>query len=531
MSTPEAKTRTSRMVIARRVTQGAFLLLFLFLFLQTEQKGADSLGYPVKLFLDFDPLLFITTLLSSHATVAAFWFSMVLLALTAVLGRVFCGWVCPLGTLNNMVGALRRWPARPKARNWFRLKYYLLVGLLVSSVFTLQLTGILDPLSLTVRSFSLGLYPAFNKACNAALDAAYRLDVKSLTAVADAVGGLLKKGLLSFQQPYFLQGTLMALLLLGILALNLVERRFWCRYLCPLGALLGLASRYALLKKSTSEGCNGCGLCDFNCQGNAHPAKQESWMPTECLYCWNCDDVCPSNGVSFGFSARPAPATVDLGRRRVMASAASGVAAVALLRTSPVFKPGREKALLIRPPGALAEEKFLEKCVKCGECMKVCTTGGLQPTLLEAGLEGIWSPVLVPRIGYCEYHCTLCGQVCPTGAIRRLSQEEKARVKIGLAMIDKSRCLPYAHARPCIVCEEVCPTPKKAVWFEKATVTDREGTPVEVKQPRVDLDLCIGCGICEAKCPVLDRPAIYVTSIGESRSETNQLLLSGSGPY
>jgi ferredoxin len=174
----------------------------------------------------------------------------------------------------------------------------------------------------------------------------------------------------------------------------------------------------------------------------------------------------------------------------------------------------------------VAEKEFLRRCVKCGECMKVCLTNGLQPTLWEAGAEGIWSPMLVPRIGYCEYRCTLCGQVCPTGAIRRLSPEEKAGVRIGLAMIDPGRCLPYAHARSCIVCEEVCPTPKKAIWFETTAVKDRDGRTLSVKQPHVDLSLCIGCGICEAKCPVLGRPAITVSSVGESRSRDNQLLLS-----
>ena len=145
--------------------------------------------------------------------------------------------------------------------------------------------------------------------------------------------------------------------------------------------------------------------------------------------------------------------------------------------------------------------------------------------LLEADLEGIWSPVLIPRIGHCEYRCTLCGQVCPTGAIKKLALEEKAKVKIGLAMIDKGRCLPFAHATPCIVCEEVCPTSKKAIWFEPVRVTNRAGQELILKQPHVDLELCIGCGICEAKCPVLGQPAITVSSVGESRSKDNQLLL------
>ncbi len=205
----------------------------------------------------------------------------------------------------------------------------------------------------------------------------------------------------------------------------------------------------------------------------------------------------------------------------------SGMAAVPLVRITGINKQaGTAEPKLIRPPGSLAEKQFLSKCVKCGECMKVCITNGLQPTLLEAGLEGIWSPILVPRIGYCEYRCTLCGQVCPTGAIKKLELPEKEKTKIGLAMIDKGRCLPYAHATPCIVCQEVCPTPQKAIWLEKAKVINKDGKVLNLNQPHVDLDLCIGCGLCEAKCPILGQPAIYVTSIGESRSKDNQLLLS-----
>lgn len=348
--------------------------------------------------------------------------------------------------------------------------------------------------------------------------------------MSEAVYGALKKTALPFQQPFFRQSVFIGSLFLIVLGLNLVERRFWCRSLCPLGALLGLFSRFSLLKRSVSEGCTSCGACAAVCQGAAAPDKKEEWRNVECSYCSNCDDVCPHNAVSFGFRGHKAAAAMDLGRRRVVTSLAAGIVAVPLLRVSPLSKPGSAPPQLIRPPGALAEKEFLKRCVKCGECMKVCITNGLQPTLLEAGLEGIWSPVLVPTIGYCEYRCTLCGQVCPTGAIKRLKPEEKAKVRIGAAMIDKGRCLPYAHGRPCIVCEELCPTPKKAIWLEKVTVKDRRGRKLVVEQPHIDLELCIGCGICETKCPVLGKPAVYVTSVGESRSKENQLLL-GSGPY
>jgi polyferredoxin len=509
----------------RRLSQGVFLLLFLFLFIQTESKGADELGYPVKIFLNFDPLILITTIFSAHTAAKAFFLSLATVAATIILGRVFCGWVCPMGTLNNLVGSLKRRRLLAPSVNWYRIKYYILFFLLVSSVFTMQLAGILDPLSLLIRSLSVGIFPAFNYGVRAFFDAVYAGDPKGIVDISEAVYSVLRKTVLSFQQPFYQQGAFIGFLFLMVLGLNLIKERFWCRYLCPLGALLGILSRFSLLRRSVSEGCTSCGACDSVCQGGASPDKKDDWRDTECLYCLNCDDVCPQNAVSFGLSEKKKAAAMDLGRRRVFISLLAGVVTVPMLRQVALSKEGYSNPLLIRPPGALEEKEFLKRCVKCGECMKVCITNGLQPTLFEAGLEGIWSPVLLPRLGYCEYRCTLCGQVCPTGAIKRLDLKEKAKVKIGLAMIDKGRCLPHAHATPCIVCEEVCPTPKKAIWFETVRVKSRSGKEIIVQLPRVDLDLCVGCGICETKCPVGSRPAIYVTSVGESRSKANQLLM------
>jgi len=508
----------------RRITQGLFLLFFIFLFLQTESKGNDELGYPAKIFLDFDPLIFVATAFSAHSVLKqAFYLSILVIVSTILLGRVFCGWVCPLGTLNNMVSALNK--RHTAGREWHRFKYYILLFILTSSVFTLQLVGIFDPISLLIRSLSLSIYPLFNYSVRALFDGIYTLNPPVVVDLSESVYSFLKKGILSFEQPFFRQGAFIGLLFLLVLGLNLIERRFWCRYLCPLGAFLGILSRYSLLSRSVSEGCDSCGACETLCQGGSSPSGKEAWRKTECLYCLNCDDICPHNAVSFGFGKKRQTPALNLGRRKIIASVLAGALSVPLLRTVP-YKSGSLHERLIRPPGAVEEKEFLRRCVKCGECMKVCITNGLQPTLFEAGLEGIWSPILVPRIGYCEYRCTLCGQVCPTGAIRRLTLEEKMKVKIGLAMIDKGRCLPYAHNTPCIVCEEVCPTPKKAIWLVEAKVKDREGRTILLKQPLVDLELCIGCGICETKCPIEGRPAIYVTNAGESRSKENKLLLT-----
>ena len=186
---------------------------------------------------------------------------------------------------------------------------------------------------------------------------------------------------------------------------------------------------------------------------------------------------------------------------------------------------------LIRPPGALAEKEFLNRCVRCGECMKVCIGNALQPTFIEAGFEGMFTPKVLPRLGYCEFNCTLCGQVCPTGAIAELSVSEKHLVKIGHAFFDKNLCLPFAKGMPCIVCEEHCPTPDKAIKFREVVVVNDQGQQVTVKQPYIVDALCIGCGICENKCPIPGQAAVRITSAGEHREADHALPSADNSSY
>jgi len=224
---------------------------------------------------------------------------------------------------------------------------------------------------------------------------------------------------------------------------------------------------------------------------------------------------------------KPAAGQLDTSKRALLASGLVGIGGIALARMTPVSQQKTYNPALIRPPGARAERDFLQRCIQCGLCMKVCPTNGLQPTLLEAGIEGMWTPRLVPRIGYCEYACNLCGQVCPTEAIAPLPIEEKREVKIGLATFDTTRCLPYAYNRTCLVCEEHCPVPTKAIYFTEKEVRMRDGSTEVIKQPHVDADKCIGCGNCESVCVFKDLPAVRVTSANESRHPDNQPMLAG----
>jgi MauM/NapG family ferredoxin protein len=264
-----------------------------------------------------------------------------------------------------------------------------------------------------------------------------------------------------------------------------------------------------------NEACTSCGICAKNCPtGTIDKKDGYSSDPAECVYCFDCAADCPVEAISFTrqkhFLKSAKGHEYDPNRRHVLVSFIGAVAGVSLAGIETIRR--RQPERMIRPPGATLTN-FTSVCMRCGECVRVCPTQGLQPSLLEGGWQNIFTPRLVPRLGYCSFSCNACSQVCPTGAIPPLTLEEKKQIPIGLASIDTNRCLPWAYNTICSVCEETCPLAEKAIRLEDAEATNAEGERIIIKRPYVVSDLCIGCGVCEYHCPAGGEAAIQVETL------------------
>ncbi len=489
--------------ILRSAVQASALALFLFLFLRTVRVGLPP--QVDSLFLRFDPLAMLAGLLSAKAYVAGMALALLTVVLTVLLGRVWCGWICPLGTTLDLFHP-RRWknkqPGIPESPRG--IKHFLLITILSSALLGSLWLSFLDPLTIMIRTLTEAVYPALDRIVLAMEEILYT--VPALRDPVSALDRTLRPALLPADPAFTAGGVLIAAFFLGIIALNALAPRFWCRYLCPLGSLLGLISKIAIFRREVKPAsCSECGACARICPtGTIQPEKANASDPAECTMCMDCVSVCPRAGQSFPAHLRPAAwNSYDPGRRQALAAIGAAVGGVALLRTDQYLR--RDLPHLIRPPGA-EENDLLSKCIRCGECVRICPTGVLHPSVAEAGVEGFWTPVLIPRAGFCQYSCNACGQVCPVEAIPKLSLEAKHQRVIGAAYVDKNRCIAWSDHEECLVCEEMCPLPQKAITVDYSEFSG--GAPV------VDRTLCIGCGICEYKCPVNGEAAIRVYAPG-----------------
>ncbi len=572
----------------RRISQIFFFILFIwFCIVNTLGDSFWQLrGWPVNLFLQLDPLTAIATVLSSHTLYAKLLWALLTIVLTIIIGRFFCSWLCPFGSLHHFVSYLAHGNKKTSEKirlNRYRktqsIKYIILIIFLIMAAFPLGSrslqTGLLDPIPLFSRSINLFLLPILD----------------SLTQITAA------KRL--YEGAWIIMAVFISLTLL-----NLVIPRFFCRFICPLGAFMGVISRFALFRIGHNENkCHECRRCERSCEGGCEPAGEIHH--SECVLCFNCLDDCDHDTISYQTEKSSAGEITapDISRRAFLTSIGSGVFMIPAVRLSGLTGPNWTHSV-IRPPGAIEEKKFFERCLKCGQCMRICPTNVIQPGGLNAGIENLWTPVLNFRTGTsgCQYNCVACGQSCPTAAIRPITLEEKhgkdkfkkrGHIRIGTAFFDRSRCLPWAMNLPCIVCQENCPVSPKAIYtdeyfspvrngihkikkasgkyielenanlqtgsystgdyyltFEnkkykilendsnkiKIAVPFSKGTgqtiniQVRLQRPYMDIKKCTGCGICEHECPVHGLKAVRVSAEGESRSPEKRLILKRNIP-
>lgn len=595
---------------ARFLVRGLSLALFLWLLLPLSWPLAEG-ALPPDLYLRLDPLVAAFIPVTAREWLPRLWPGVAVIVSAALFGRLFCGWLCPMGVTLDLARFAGRHAAGVKARltarseshaeacheshpeshgdfhsrarsrpgtperagrftvpSGLRRTKYLILALMAGAAFAganFAFWG--SPIALVTRFWGLLVHPVLLLWQDAALNAGRPLfDAAGLDGLAYVTVKLRR-----FDSLYFVLGFFFCLFLL-----ERVRPRFWCRYLCPAGALLGLFARVAPWRRR-ARGCVACGFCEKGCPQGAIAPGGAVCEHGECIACQGCVDACPSGGVRFGIAggdetvrhyAGGESAAVDIGRengasvpenglendrsdsadagqrtsqlsRRAYAQGHGGISgahetvslpsrrafvgaaaagtvlasvqysgAASLLRLparGSLWSPG-----LIRPPASLPEPVFLDRCVRCGACMKVCPTNGLQPAWFAAGTEGMFSPLLVPRIGPCEPECNACGAVCPTGAIRPVPLAEKKQAKIGTAVVNPRRCLAWAEGRRCMVCQEVCPYGAvKIVSVPGARV------PAPVMRP----ERCFGCGFCEEHCPTR-LPSIVVEPLNALRLET-----------
>ncbi len=513
----------------RKIAQTFNLLFFVILLVLTTYPLHSFLTADV--YLQMDPLIFSVGSIASRSWLS-FWLVFVLLCfLTVILGRFFCGWICPLGiTLDSTDALLRSGGVRIQAGRENRFKpheslrparWLILSFITGASVCGLSLLFAVSPLSLITRFYGMVLYPII---CLLA-DTGLTLIRPSLDTIGLEQFSYAKIPVPRYSLQWFTVFYLAAIFLCGLLT-----PRFWCRYLCPSGAIFSLLAIKPVWRRRVNEKCIQCGACRQKCPMAAIPEDPLQTDHNACIVCQKCSRNCPAAAIRFSFrKIIPAltvatSATFSTGRRKLIFAGLGGIctAGISITDLTNVYGRGERNdnpgTGQIRPPGAVSEARFLSLCIRCGTCMKACPTNTLQPLGISEGLAPFFSPRITPLRGPCEPDCNICGQVCPTGAIRSLSKAEKMWAKVGSARVIRDKCLAWELNRKCLICDEVCPY--DAISFSRV-----EG--IQMAVPFVDEFKCTGCGFCEHFCPVRANPAIQVEPMLAARLDRGSYVESG----
>lgn len=467
-----------------------------------------------------------------------------LVVLTLVFGRIYCSSICPLGVYQDVVSRLRKWTSGKKTKkrykflpplNW--LRYGFLVLMVLAFVSGLHvLVGLLDP------------YSAFGRMTVHLFKPVYQAGNNLLFSIFTSFGDhtFYKTGI------YLLSIASLVVALITIATVSILawrNGRIYCNTVCPVGTTLGFMSRFSLFQiRFDSSACTLCGSCARNCKSSCIDFKHMTVDSSRCVTCFNCIDSCSESGLQYRLprkgevlvqklaapnapgmkpvrKATASPSTQEFSglqtaapivstarpafasrRRFLTALGVTGLAAARLsaemtLRLGP--KRDIRRTLPIMPPGAGNFERFTEKCTSCHLCVAKCPTQVIKPSFLDYGLGGMLQPMMNFDHQFCNYDCTLCSDVCPTGALLPLTREQKNLNQMGVVQLYLENCIVYTDETSCGACSEHCPTQAVHMVHYKDSLTI----------PQIEPEICVGCGGCEYICPAKPWKAIFVEGL------------------
>ncbi len=478
-------------------TAAAIVLLVFITFYFVDFAGLLPEGFSVLARIQFVPAIFF----HSAVILAA------LIALTLLLGRLYCSVICPMGIFQDVVTRIGGFFRKKKKRYKFSpaknmLRYSMLGIMLIALISGFSLiVSLLDPYAAYGR-IAANLFSPVYLAGNNLLEAIftsfgnytfYRMDiyVRSIFAVSVAI-----------------------LTLFGIGYLAWKHGRAYCNTVCPVGTFLGLISRFSWLKvRIDTSKCTGCGICATRCKSSCIDPKNHRIDHSRCVDCFDCLDACRQNALSFSVpktkkAAVEAPKT-DAARRKFIATSLAATLTVPVLmaqgnrerrRARLRDENAHTRQVAISPPGSLGHAHLERHCTACHLCVSKCPSHVLKPAFMEYGLAGMMQPMMYFEKGFCNFDCTVCSDVCPNGAILPLTVEQKHLAQVGRVVFVEDFCIVHTDGTSCGACSEHCPT--QAV----SMVPYREGLTI----PHTDPDTCVGCGGCEYVCPAVPHKAIYV---------------------